>query len=84
MSSPKIAITKDGGAQFWVSLCMAMSQGTGKYDGARGEQAFVGSAYFPKWPAKPDAQVAILAAGFQVRLVRCIKVVLKADLAPLA
>lgn len=80
-SIPKIAVTKDGGAQFWVSLCMAISQGTGKYAGAKGEHAFVGSAYFPEWPKDPKKVPPLLAAGFKVKLVRCIKAVLKADLA---
>lgn len=43
---PKIAPLKNGGAQFWVSFIGAITQGGGKYKGARGMASFDGSAAF--------------------------------------
>ncbi len=75
----KLVLVKGGGAQFWETASLAISQGTGKYEGAKGMQSFLGSAFFPKFPTDLNEQLALLAAGFPVRLVRCFKLVLKAD-----
>src|SRR5215471_5761975 len=80
-SLPKLTLLKNGGAQFWVSTAGVISQGTGKFEGARGEACFSGSAYFPKWPSDQPSQIKILQAGFSVRVCRFIKYTLKQDLA---
>lgn len=81
-SLPKLTLLKNGGAQFWESSCQAISQGTGKYEGARGLLAFVGSAYFSSFPDPSDGQKVVekLAQGFPARLTRCIKLVRKGNL----
>jgi hypothetical protein len=76
---PKLLLLKDGGAMFWVTSCQAIAQSKGKYEGARGIQSFSGSSYFPVWPASPEDQVRLLAAGFKAKIHRCIKLVLRAD-----
>jgi len=75
----KLGLLKGGGAQFWETASLVISQGTGKFEGAKGMQSFLGSAHFPKWPKSDTDQLKLLAEGFQVRLVRCFKLVLKAD-----
>jgi hypothetical protein len=79
-SFAKVGLLKGGGAQFWESSCEAISQGTGKYDGAKGKLAFVGSAYFPEFPADPNEVIKLLAQGFKAKIVRCVKLVLKKDI----
>jgi len=76
-SLPKIQPLKDGGSQFWVSSIGAISQGSGKYEKARGLASYVGSAYFPVWPANPQKQIPILQAGFNVKVAIVVKLVLK-------
>ena len=78
-SLAKILLLKGGGAQFWESSVQAICEATGKYAGARGMLVFAGSAYFPSWPAAKDKQIELLAKGFDARLVRCFKLVLKKD-----
>jgi hypothetical protein len=64
---------------FWVVSCQVITQGTGRFEGARGIQSFSGSSHFPKWPPSPDEQVALLIKPFKAKIHRCIKVVLKGD-----
>lgn len=74
-----IAKTKpldNGGALFWVVSCQVITQGTGKYEGARGIESFSGSSYFPRWPTVPQEQVQLLVSGFEARIHRCIKIVI--------
>ena len=74
---PKFLQLKGGAAMFWVTSCQLITQGTGRYAGARGIQSFSGSSYFSYWPASPEGQVGLLAKGFRAKIFRCIKVVLK-------
>ncbi|HSE19898.1 MAG TPA: hypothetical protein VLB46_22745 [Pyrinomonadaceae bacterium] len=78
-SLAKILLLKGGGAQFWESSVQAVCEATGKYEGAKGMLVFAGSAYFSSWPAAKDEQIKLLAQGFDARLVRCFKLVLKKD-----
>jgi hypothetical protein len=80
-SLPKIASTANGGAQFWVGSIGVVSQGTGKYAGARGVSVYVGSAYFGAWPANFVEQIALLRKGFTAYVGTYFKVVLAKDLA---
>jgi hypothetical protein len=79
-SLPKIASTVDGGAQFWVGSIGVVSQGTGKYAGARGVSVYVGSGYFDAWPANFVEQIALLRKGFTALVGTYFKVVLAKDL----
>jgi hypothetical protein len=79
-SLPKIASTANGGAQFWVGSIGVVSQGTGRFEGARGVSVYVGSAYFDAWPANFVEQVAILRKGFKALVGTYFKVVLAKDL----
>jgi len=66
----------NGSGQFWVAAVGVISQGTGKYKGVRGEQAYVGSAYFDPWPPTLEELFEVLAAGFTVHSASWIKLVL--------
>jgi hypothetical protein len=74
---PKFLQLQGGAAMFWVTSCQLITQGTGRYAGARGIQSFSGSSYFSYWPASPQGQVGLLVKGFRAKIFRCIKVVLK-------
>jgi hypothetical protein len=76
---PKLLLLKDGGAMFWVTSCQAITQGQGRYEGARGIQSFSGSSYFPVWPASPEEQARLLVGGFKARIHRCLKLVLRTN-----
>jgi len=76
-SLPKITPLKGGGAQFWVGSIGVITQGTGKFEGARGMSVYLGSAYLAKWPASFDAQAKILAAGFKALVSTYFKLVAK-------
>jgi len=78
-SLPKLTLLEGGGAQFWVGSLGAVSQGTGKYLGAKGMGAFDGSAYFKVWPTDPKAIQALLAKGFKALVATYFKVVLAQD-----
>jgi hypothetical protein len=78
-SIPKIALLKDGGAQFWVSSVGVISQGTGKYEGAKGMSVYTGSAYLKNFPVEPEKQVPILEKGFDILVGTYFKLVLKSD-----
>jgi hypothetical protein len=78
-SLPKIVSTKGGGAQFWVGSIGVVSQGTGRFAGARGVSVYVGSAFFPTWPATFPEQVAVLRKGFKALVGTYFKVVLARD-----
>ena len=78
-SLPKIARTKNGGAQFWVGSIGVVAQGTGRFAGARGVSVYVGSGYFDKWPKEQKAQLDLLQAGFTALVGTYFKVVLKKD-----
>jgi hypothetical protein len=80
-SLPKIARLKSGGAQFWVGTIGVITQGTGKFAGARGQATYAGSSYFKDWPASFPDQAKILAAGFKALVGTCFKVVLNKELA---
>jgi hypothetical protein len=75
-SLPKIARLKNGGAQFWVSSIGVITQGTGKYKGARGVSAYNGSSYFETWPASREEQIKNLQAGFKALVSAYFKLVL--------
>jgi hypothetical protein len=75
---PKLTYLDDGGsAQFWVGFVGAITQGTGRFAGARGMASFNGSAYFKPFPPPPQfpAIVAILEKGFPANVAVCIKVI---------
>jgi hypothetical protein len=78
-SLPKIAKTKNGGAQFWVGSIGVVSQGKGKYEGARGMSVYIGSAYLPAWPDDFNDQVTVLRAGFNALVGTYFKLVLKSS-----
>ena len=78
-SLPKITLLKDGGAQFWVGSVGAVSQGTGKYLGAKGMAAYDGGAFFKSWPSNPADVLKLLEAGFEALVATYFKVVLKQD-----
>jgi hypothetical protein len=78
-SLPKIALLKGGGAQFWVGSIGVITQGTGKYAGARGMSVYLGSAYLENWPNKFEEQAEVLAAGFTALVSTYFKLVLKKD-----
>jgi hypothetical protein len=74
---PRLLLLRGGAAMFWVTSCQAITQGTGRYEGARGIQSFSGSSYFPTWPTSPEGQVGLLSRPFRAKIHRCIKVALK-------
>src|SRR6185295_3200431 len=78
-SLPKIAVLKNGGAQFWVASIGVIAQGTGKYKGARGTSVYIGSTYLEAWPPKLEDQIKILAKGFKALVGTYFKLVLKKD-----
>lgn len=78
-SVPKVQLIKGGGAQLWVASVGVIAQGTGKFEGARGLSSYVGSANFPHWPAAPEEQFKLLAAGFKARITAFFKLILKGD-----
>jgi len=79
-SIPKIVPTKDGGAQFWVSSVGVISQGGGRYEGARGMSVYTGSAFLKDFPiGSPEGQVAYLQKGFSILVGTYFKFVLKGD-----
>lgn len=78
-SVPKILRLQGGGAQFWVSSVGIITQGKGKYKGAKGSSSYIGCAHFPIWPKKVPDQLKILAAGFEATIVAYFKLVLKGD-----
>jgi hypothetical protein len=80
-SLAKILRLRGGGAQFWESSVQAVCDATGRYAGARGMLVFAGSAHFDDWPETREGQLARLTQGFDARLVRCFKLVLKEDAA---
>lgn len=80
-SLPKIATLESGGAQFWVGSIGVITQGTGKYEGARGVTTYVGSAYLEVWPEDFKEQAKILQAGFKALVGTYAKLVLKGSLA---
>ena len=74
---PKIVTPLVNGAgQFWVAAVGVISQGTGKYEGVRGQQAYVGSSYIDPWPPTLEELFAVLAAGITVHSASWIKLVL--------
>ena len=79
-SVPKIVALKNGGAQFWVSSIGTISQGKGKYAGAKGMSVFTGSGYFAKWPEALPDQLQILKKGFKARVGTYFKFVLPPDI----
>jgi len=80
---PKIAVPLLGGAgQFWVSAVGVITQGTGKYAGARGEQAYVGSSFINPWPATQEQLIQGLTAGINVQSTSVFKLVLQASQLP--
>jgi hypothetical protein len=74
---PKILKLKSGGAMLWVTSAQVITQGTGKFAGARGIQSFAGTSYFTQWPISPEEQVGILTRPFKAKINRCIRAVLK-------
>ena len=78
-SLPKIIRLRGGGAQFWVASNGVITQGTGKYKGARGISAYNGSSIFQSWPESEDAQFAMLSNGFNALVSAYFKLVLGSD-----
>jgi hypothetical protein len=79
-SIPKIAPTRDGGAQFWVSSIGVISQGAGRYEGAKGMSVYTGSAYLKDFPLDSQAgQISFLEKGFAILVGTYFKLVLKQD-----
>jgi hypothetical protein len=76
-SLPKVIRLNEGGAQFWVGSTGVITQGTGKYEGARGISAYNGSSYFETWPESPDELFAMLQKGFKAFVSAYFKLVLK-------
>ena len=74
---PKILRLKTGAAMLWVTSAQIITQGTGKFAGARGIQSFAGTSYFTVWPTSPEAQVSLLTKPFKAKIHRCIRVVFK-------
>lgn len=81
-SLPKIAPTKNGGAQFWVGSIGVISQGTGIFEGAKGVTTYVGSGYFDHWPKEQKKQLEILSRPFKAQIGTFVKAVLRHDLHP--
>jgi hypothetical protein len=78
-SLPKIVGLRNGGAQFWVGSIGVVSQGTGRFTGARGTSVYVGSGYFDVWPAAFKDQIALLRKGFTALVGTYFKVILERD-----
>lgn len=78
-SLPKIALLKNGGAQFWVGSIGVIAQGTGKYEGVKGMSVYLGSAYLEVWPEEPDEQISLLIKGFKALVSTYFKIVLRRD-----
>ena len=76
---PKLTYLNDGGAQFWVGFVGAITQGTGKYAGAKGMASFDGSAFFENFPPPTEFPkiVAILEKGFAANVGVYFKIVTK-------
>lgn len=80
-SIPKLDVLKGGDGQLWVTSVGVMTEGTGRYEGARALAAFNGSAYLKKMPdfaTKAGRQE--LEEGFQVNVSINIKVIPKEHL----
>jgi hypothetical protein len=78
-SLPKITLLKGGGAQFWVGSNGVITQGTGKYEGARGVSSYNGGAFFETWPESFDKQIELLQKGFNAFVSAIFKLVFKSD-----
>jgi len=72
-----IAPLKNGGVQFWVSAGAFITGGTGKYEGAVGQECSLGSTYFA---SKPDLKPGF---SFEAKVIHTFKVVRGSDRAPL-
>ena len=79
-SLPKIIRLKGGGAQFWVGSNGVITQGTGKFKGARGISAYNGSSSFQTWPESQDEQFEILSKGFNALVSAYFKLVLEPNI----
>jgi hypothetical protein len=81
---PKLAPLAGGAAQFWVGFVGAITQGTGKYAGAKGMASFDGSAYFASFPPPTefDKILAILEKGFPANVGVYFKIITKDHLLP--
>jgi hypothetical protein len=77
---PKILGLMNGGAMLWVTSAQVITQGTGKFAGARGIQSFAGTSFFPRWPAAPRDRIGLLTKPFKAKIHRCIRAVLKDNL----
>jgi hypothetical protein len=79
-SLPKIIKLKGGGAQFWVASNGVITQGTGKYKGARGISAYNGSSNFETWPETQEQQFEMLSKGFKALVSAYFKLVLEPNI----
>src|ERR1043165_153482 len=79
-SLPKIAVLKNGGAQFWVGSIGVIAQGTGKFKDVRGMSVYLGSAYLEEWPDTFPEQAKLLSAGFKALVSTYFKLVHKKNL----
>jgi len=57
-----------------------ITQGTGKYKGARGISAYNGSSTFQTWPESQDEQFEMLSKGFNALVSAYFKLVLEPDI----
>jgi len=73
---PKIFVVRNGGAMLWVASAQVITQGTGRFAGARGIQSFAGTFHFHRWPDSPDDQIGLLTKPFKAKIHRCIRAVL--------
>jgi hypothetical protein len=69
-SIPKLTTLRGGAGQLWVASVAVIEGGTGKYQGARGQGAFNGSAYYTKAPdfSNPPDGIQELIDGFPVKV----------------
>ena len=74
-SVPKIARLDGGGAQFWVGSIGVITQGAGRFKGAKGVATYVGSGYFSEWPTETDKQLALLQMPFRAQIGTFVKFV---------
>jgi hypothetical protein len=78
-SIPKLALTRNGSSQLWVASVGVITDGTGKYAGARGLGAFNGSSFYDVSPGfeDPPSGLQQLIDGFQVKVTINLKVILQ-------
>lgn len=75
-SIPKLALTKNGTGQLWVTSVGVMTEGTGRFAGALAMAALNGSSFMDPWPDfENPAGRKVLEDGFQVNVSINLKVI---------